>query len=29
MKKVNNFEKLHLLRTALKTELKVKQKRAV
>lgn len=26
MKKVNNYEKLHLLRTALKTELKIKQK---
>ena len=28
MKKVNNYEKLHLLRTALKTELKIKQQEA-
>jgi transposase-like protein len=28
MRKVNNYEKLHLLRTALKTELKIKQKKA-
>lgn len=27
MKKVNNYQKLHLLRTALKTELKIKQKK--
>ncbi|QKJ98629.1 MAG: hypothetical protein HND40_03155 [Ignavibacteriota bacterium] len=28
MRKVNNYEKLQLLRTALKTELKIKQKKA-
>ncbi|OQY73684.1 MAG: hypothetical protein B6D44_06655, partial [Ignavibacteriales bacterium UTCHB2] len=28
MRKVNNYEKLHLLRTSLKTELKIKQKKA-
>lgn len=28
MRKVNNYEKLHLLRLALKTELKIKQKKA-
>lgn len=28
MKKINNYEKLHLLRTALKTELKIKQQEA-
>jgi transposase-like protein len=28
MRKVNNYEKLHILRTALKTELKIKQKKA-
>jgi hypothetical protein len=28
MNKVNNYEKLHLLRTALKTELKIKEQEA-
>ena len=28
MRRVNNYKKLHLLRTSLKTELKLKQKKA-